>query len=231
MRALASPYPGLLMPRPSPRLGTRERRNFSTHGDLPYRLRMALRRHRAIVSATLAAFLTVLSAAACANAGKSKSGTASPEVAVGGSFSPEERIRIAQAQPYVQEAAKKYGVDADLINALIWVESKFDPKARGPGGAAGLMQLMPSTAKAIARQIGETSRPYNPEFNVRAGSYYIGQMLKKFKSEKLAIAAYQAGAGSVRKWQKAGTKMPSSSEKYVATVLAAKSRLSRAIPD
>lgn len=188
---------------------------------------MALRRHRTIVSAALACFLTVMTAAACASAGKP--GSSAPEVAVGGSFSPAERARIAQAQPYVQEAARRYGVDPDLINGLIWVESKFEPKARGPGGAAGLMQLMPSTAKALAKQIGEPARPYNPEFNVRAGSYYISQMLKKFGSEKLAIAAYQAGPGSVRKWQKAGKKLPSSSEKYVSTVLAAKGRLARAI--
>ena len=187
---------------------------------------MVVRRHRAIASATLASFLLLLTAAACASAGgKGKSSSTTAAAEIGGSWTPAERARIAQAQPHVRDAARRYGVDPNLINAVIWVESKFDPKARGPGGAAGYMQLMPSTAKGLAKQMGETSRPYNPDFNVRAGTYYLSAMLGKFDgSERLAIAAYNAGPGNVKKWQKAGTGLPKTSQRYVASVMEAKAR-------
>jgi soluble lytic murein transglycosylase len=87
------------------------------------------------------------------------------------------------------------------------------------------MQLMPSTARALAKQMGERSRPYSPDFNVRAGTYYLARMISKFDgNQKLGIAAYNAGPGNVRKWQKAGSGLPSSSQRYVAKVLEAKKR-------
>jgi soluble lytic murein transglycosylase-like protein len=142
-----------------------------------------------------------------------------------GNWTPAEAQRIRQAQPHVQRAASRFKVDPALINGIIWVESKFDPRARGPGGAAGLMQLMPATSRELAKQLGERSRPYNPDFNVLAGTFYIGRLLKRFDGDlRLAIAAYQAGPGSVSKWKKAGRDLPASSKAYVDKVLSAKRR-------
>ena len=190
---------------------------------MSYRLAMIVRRHRAILSACASCGLAVLLAAACASANRE---LASPSpTRLSSSWSPEERAKILAVQPHVRAAALKYKVDPDLINAMIWVESKFNPKARGPGGSAGLMQLMPSTARALAKQMGERSRPYNAEFNVRAGTYYLARMIRKFDgNQRLGIAAYNAGPGNVRKWQKAGSGLPSQSQRYVAKVLAAKKR-------
>jgi len=191
---------------------------------VPYRLAMIVRRHRAVVSAGVASCFAVILAAACASA--SRGDSASPTSSqIGSSWSPEERAKIIAVQPHVRAAAKQYKVDPDLINAMIWVESKFNAKARGPGGSAGLMQLMPSTARALAKQMGERSRPYNPDFNVRAGTYYLARMISKFDgNQRLGIAAYNAGPGNIRKWQKAGSGLPSSSQRYVAKVLEAKKR-------
>ncbi len=191
---------------------------------MPYRLAMIVRRHQAVVSVGVASCFAVILAAACASA--SRGDSASPTTSqIGTSWSAEERAKILAVQPHVRAAAKQYKVDPDLINAMIWVESKFNTKARGPGGSAGLMQLMPSTARALAKQMGERSRPYNPDFNVRAGTYYLARMISKFDgNQRLGIAAYNAGPGNVRKWQKAGSGLPSSSQRYVAKVLAAKKR-------
>lgn len=202
----------------------RRRLFFRGRQVVPYRLAMIVRRHRAILSACAACGFAVLLAAACASADRGETASPTP-TPLSSSWSPQERAKILAVQPHVRAAAKKYKVDPNLINAMIWVESKFNPKARGPGGSAGLMQLMPSTARALAKQMGERSRPYNAEFNVRAGTYYLARMISKFDgNQRLGIAAYNAGPGNVRKWQKAGSGLPSRSQRYVAKVLAAKKR-------
>jgi len=189
---------------------------------------MIVRRHRTAVRAGVTSCFAVLLAAACANANRGGSATPSQPTQLSSSFSADERAKITAVQPHVRAAAKHYKVDPDLINAMIWVESKFNPKARGPGGSAGLMQLMPSTAKALAKQMGERSKPYNPDFNVRAGTYYLARMISKFDgNQRLGIAAYNAGPGNVRKWQKAGSGLPTGSQRYVAKVLAAKKRFAK----
>src|SRR5687768_4070884 len=80
-------------------------------------------------------------------------------------FSTQERHRIAYVQPWVDAAAKQHSINANLINAMIWVESRFQPRAKSPAGARGLMQLMPSTASALAQSMGKfRASPYDPEF-------------------------------------------------------------------
>lgn len=133
------------------------------------------------------------------------------------------RDRIAAVQPHVHAAARAYQLDPRLINAVIWVESKFDPRARGAGGTQGLMQLMPATAREIASRLGERPRPYDPSFNVRAGSYYLARMIRRFGGDvDLGLAAYHGGPGHVLKWQKAGKRgIPAGSRKYVEKIHAA----------
>lgn len=140
-------------------------------------------------------------------------------------FSEDEQARILAVQEIVAEAAAQHQLDPALLNGMIWVESRFDPKAKSPAGARGLMQLMPSTAAYLAKRMGEQSaRAYDPEFNVHAGALYLAEMKQKFGDEQLAVAAYHAGPGNVKKWVEAGQPMPDYSEAYVAKVMEARAR-------
>ena len=85
------------------------------------------------------------------------------------------------------------GVRADLVRAVMQVESAFNPYARSPKGALGLMQLMPATIRQYS-----VSNPFNPTENVRAGVAYLRHLLDRYQdNEELALAAYNAGPGAV----------------------------------
>jgi len=93
----------------------------------------------------------------------------------------------------IVENARIHSIPADLVRAVVQVESGFNPYARSPKGAMGLMQLMPATAREFGVQ-----NPYNPEENVRAGVAYFRQLLDRYENnERLALAAYNAGPGAV----------------------------------
>jgi soluble lytic murein transglycosylase len=91
---------------------------------------------------------------------------------------------------------------------VIEQESKFRPDARSSAGAIGLMQLQPATAKGIARYTGGArfvvSDLYDPELNVRYGAWYLHHLLVKYRDERLALAAYNAGQQNVDRWRAAG---------------------------
>lgn len=96
----------------------------------------------------------------------------------------------------IVEHAQLNGVRADLVRAVVQVESAYNARATSPKGAMGLMQLMPATA----RQFGVIN-PYNPTENVRAGVAYLRQLLDRYgNNEELALAAYNAGPGAVDKY-------------------------------
>ncbi len=88
---------------------------------------------------------------------------------------------------------------------MIYQESKFDADARSDRGAIGLMQLLPETAKGIAARTGgsqfRVSDLYDPEINVRYGAWYLRHLLDKYGSERLALAAYNAGQANVDRWR------------------------------
>lgn len=156
--------------------------------------------------------------------GPKSAASASAEAALA-DFTPDERARILAVQDTVERASSEYGLDPSLVNAIIWVESRFDPDAESPAGARGLMQLMPATAAYLAKRLGESRpRANDPEFNVRAGSLYLSEMVEKFDDERNAVAAYHAGPGNVAKWLAAGKRFPDWSNEYVDKVMAARVR-------
>jgi soluble lytic murein transglycosylase-like protein len=95
----------------------------------------------------------------------------------------------------VAQLAARYGIEAALLHAVIAVESGYNARAVSPRGAAGLMQLMPQTARRYG-----VADVFDPVDNVRAGARYLADLLKLFDNDlTLALAAYNAGEGAVLK--------------------------------
>ena len=108
---------------------------------------------------------------------------------------------------YVVESSLEFGMDPYLILAVIREESRFDPGVVSWAKAHGLMQIIPSTGRNIARLMGirpyYRSRLFEPQTNIRMGTYYLSQLLKRFDGNVyLALAAYNGGPNNVKKWWK-----------------------------
>lgn len=109
---------------------------------------------------------------------------------------------------YVSKYSQEYGVDEKLIYALIKAESNFNANAVSNKNAQGLMQLMYSTAKDVAKKSGIELTEENilePEININIGTKYISTLLEKYECVEVALAAYNAGSGNVDKWIANGT--------------------------
>lgn len=116
--------------------------------------------------------------------------------------------------PIILAAADKYEVDAALIHAVIRAESAYQADAVSSAGAVGLMQLMPGTAK----QYGASERT-DPKQNIFAGTRYLKYLMSLFpKNLKLAIAAYNAGENTVKRYNNKIPPYPET-QKYVRQVL------------
>lgn len=108
---------------------------------------------------------------------------------------PVQQVREPSAiDVLIDEAAAAHDVDADLVRAVIRVESGFRPRARSRKGAMGLMQLMPATA----RQYG-VQDAYDPAQNIDAGVRHLRRLLDRY-DVRLALAAYNAGEGTVDRY-------------------------------
>ena len=125
-----------------------------------------------------------------------------PEPPVG-----EEQVRPSADRPQVVEGrlqpdleafidrvSAREGVNAKLVRAVIEVESGYQPRARSPKGAMGLMQLMPATARQYA-----VTNPYDPAANIEAGIKHLKSLLARFPPA-LALAAYNAGDAAVQRF-------------------------------
>jgi soluble lytic murein transglycosylase len=107
----------------------------------------------------------------------------------------------------VTTAAQRVGLDPFLVAALVREESSYYPRALSPVGARGLMQLMPATARPMAEHRGLAFAGGelldDPGANIEIGTAFLAGLLREFKDERLALAAYNAGPGRVRQWWQA----------------------------
>lgn len=110
----------------------------------------------------------------------------------------------------IRRIAREEGVAEHVALAISYQESRFNPCARSHVGAYGLFQLMPGTAKDLG------VNPFDPEQNIRGGLRYFKTQLRKFGSIELALAAYNAGPGNVRKY--GGIPPFKETEGYVANI-------------
>jgi len=122
-------------------------------------------------------------------------------------------------EPLIRTHAAAHGLAPELLRAVIQVESGFNPAARSPKGAMGLMQLMPATARLLG-----VSDPWDEAQNIRGGAAYLRHLLDRFgNNEELALAAYNAGPEAVNR---SGRQLPPYPETrdYVRRVARASNR-------
>lgn len=128
---------------------------------------------------------------------------------------PVQGRSLLDGTPYgeiIASVSLAHGVDPMLVRALIQVESGYQPKARSRRGAMGLMQLMPSTARAY-----KVRNPFEPKANIEAGIKHLKSLIDKFDDVGLGLAAYNAGPGAVQKFN--GVPPYRETRNYVARIL------------
>ncbi|MBS0446196.1 MAG: lytic transglycosylase domain-containing protein [Proteobacteria bacterium] len=112
-------------------------------------------------------------------------------------------------QPVLRQAAREQGIDPELLQAIVVVESGYNRRAVSPRGAIGLMQLTPETADRYAtpaeRKQPAAERLLDPLTNLRAGARMLADLTRRYGGIDIALAAWNAGEGTVRK---AAGKMP-----------------------
>ncbi len=109
-----------------------------------------------------------------------------------------------QYQDIIREQAAEKHLDPALVAAIIYAETKFDPRTSG-AGAQGLMQILPQTAEFLAHRSGATTFTTadlaTPQVNIAYGSYYLRYLLDEYGGSKiLAVAAYNGGETNVNRW-------------------------------
>ena len=135
---------------------------------------------------------TILPAAACLLAAAAGHAGGSPVEGQGSS----RRANTVDLHQLVRDVSEEHGIDPRLVDALVRVESSYDPRAVSHRGAMGLMQLMPETARRL-----RIEDPFDPEQNVRAGVGEISRLMDRYAGDlPLALAAYNAGEGAIARY-------------------------------
>ncbi|MGH9970785.1 MAG: lytic transglycosylase domain-containing protein [Pyrinomonadaceae bacterium] len=107
------------------------------------------------------------------------------------------RERAQRVEPFIKESSRRYGIDSRLLRILCFIESRYRLDAVSPKGARGPMQFMPDTAKRFG-----VRNPHDPEQAIDAAARYLRDLLRKFGGRlDLALAAYNAGEGTVESFQ------------------------------
>lgn len=112
---------------------------------------------------------------------------------------------------HAKSVARKHGIPEDLFLRLVQQESGWNPSARSHAGAIGLAQLMPQTARTLG------VNPHDPRQNLEGGARYLAQQYKRFRSWRLALAAYNAGPEAVAKYN--GVPPYKETQGYVKVIL------------
>jgi soluble lytic murein transglycosylase len=127
--------------------------------------------------------------------------------AAGGARLPDELMRVIYPLEYwdsIRRYATAHELDPYLVAALIGQESTFDPEIRSAANAWGLMQIVPSTGRRLARSLGiprfRTAMLTQPDLNIRLGTTYFARLVDQFGAEHLALASYNAGESRVVRW-------------------------------
>jgi len=132
----------------------------------------------------------------------------------GGLQRPSGTMEAAGQQAYdpiIADAAREFGVDADLIRSVIKAESGFDSRATSPRGAQGLMQLMPETAGELG-----VNDPYDPRQNIFGGARYLKRLLNRYDGHvDSALAAYNWGMGNL---ERSPDRLPDETVTYISRV-------------
>lgn len=118
----------------------------------------------------------------------------------------------------ISEEAHRHGIDPFIVAGLIRQESNFEPNAKSRANALGLMQLLPSTGRLVAKKAGKNITAedlYRPELNIKLGVSYLAEMLKKYGMIEYAAAAYNAGPGRVSRWRET---LPTDIEEWVEAI-------------
>ncbi|MDE1950211.1 MAG: lytic transglycosylase domain-containing protein [Burkholderiales bacterium] len=111
---------------------------------------------------------------------------------------------VRSVSPLLRDAARRHGIDAELLTALIAVESGFNAQAVSPRGAVGLMQITAETADRYAtdaeRRVPALQRLRDAPTNIATGARMLADLIRRFGRIDLALAAWNAGEGNVRRY-------------------------------
>ncbi len=132
------------------------------------------------------------------------------------------RANRKKFKPLIKKMAARYNLPASLVQAVVYVESSYDPQAKSSSGCIGLMQLKPSTARRYG-----VNDAWPPEDNIRAGTHYLRDLIDMFDGDiQLALAGYNAGENAVLR---NGRKIPNYPEtkRYVKKVIQHYQRFSK----
>jgi len=131
-----------------------------------------------------------------------------------------EAVYPLEYQDSIKKYSEQWGVRPNLVCAVIYTESHFNPRATSGVGAQGLMQIMPATGRSIADELGESfGNLYDPDTNIRYGVWYLKGLLEKFNgNSELASAAYNAGVMRAHQYNEQGVSLPYETQFFIQKV-------------